>query len=259
MHKDPYNVSIVIINYNKFDLTVQCIRSIYEKTLAKVEIIIVDNGSTECQPERIFEIFPQVRLIINTENKGFARGCNDGIIHASAEYILLLNNDTILLNDAVSIVYHFLRQNPDIAFATCAILNTDGIPQHNCQPFPYKWKFLLEKSRLHKLLPFTLRGKILWGPYFSYDCVAYPDWIWGTFMMFNRQLLNIFPKNKLPETFWMYCEDLEWCWLAHKAGYRNAFIPSARILHFNKPHIPNSQTYRLIQNNFTLFKRKYMK
>jgi len=101
-------VSIIILNYNSFDLTCQCISSIYEKTKnVDFEIIIVDNASTLDNPDKFLELFPKIKLVKNTENRGFAGGCNDGIKVADGDNILLLNSDTKLLNDAISITYDF--------------------------------------------------------------------------------------------------------------------------------------------------------
>ncbi len=225
-------VSIIILNYNTFELTCSCIRSIYEETKnVDFEIIVVDNASTLDEPDKFLALFPKIKLIKNKENRGFAGGCNDGIKVAKGDTILLLNSDTKLLNDAITITYNFLKTHPEVGIATCRLENTDGSPQSNCQPFPSIKLMMLEYGRIHKLFGKRKRSKIWMGPYFSYDTTLFPDWIWGTFFMFPRMLLKIFPENKLPETFWMYVEDMEWCWLAHKAGYKIAFVHEGKVLH----------------------------
>src|SRR5712675_1513772 len=96
-------ISIIIINYNTFNLTSNCIRSVIQFTRGlKYEIILVDNASTECDPENFLEEFPQVKLIKNKINGGFAYGNNEGIRQASGEFILLLNSDIVLQEDSVS-------------------------------------------------------------------------------------------------------------------------------------------------------------
>jgi len=85
-------ISIIILNYNSFDLTCQCISSIYENTKnVDFEIIIVDNASTVDNPDKFLELFPEIKLVKNTENRGFAGGCNDGIKEAKGDTILILN------------------------------------------------------------------------------------------------------------------------------------------------------------------------
>ncbi len=247
-------VSVIILNYNNLNYTINCIRSLYEnRKQVELEIIVVDNASTE-NPDELKNLFSDIKLVKNTTNRGFAAGCNDGIQHSSGDYILLLNNDTVLLNEAVDIVYNFMKNHDEVGISTCRVEDADGTKQNNCGAFPYYWKKYLEKSRLHKLLPKEKRAAILWGNYFSYDKIAYPDWVWGTFFMFRKSLLHYFPQNKLTETFWMYTEDMEWCWIARKAGFKIAFVPEARILHFGGNYSP--KVIQMIIENYKLFIRK---
>src|SRR6187551_458695 len=96
------DVSIIIINYNTFDLTSNCIRSVVEQTKnVSYEIILVDNASVEKDAVEFSNIFPQIVLVKSSTNLGFAKGCNLGIEHSKGDYILLLNSDTVLVNNAV--------------------------------------------------------------------------------------------------------------------------------------------------------------
>jgi GT2 family glycosyltransferase len=86
-------------------------------------------------PDKFLELFPKINLVKNTENRGFAGGCNDGIKVADGDNILLLNSDTKLLNDAISITYDFLKKHQNIGIVTCRLENIDGSPQNNCYHF----------------------------------------------------------------------------------------------------------------------------
>ncbi|MGB4264407.1 MAG: glycosyltransferase family 2 protein [Bacteroidales bacterium] len=250
-------ISIIILNYNTFDLTCQCIESIYEYTKnVDFEIIIVDNASTVDDPDKFLELFPKIKLVKNTENRGFAGGCNDGIKVAKGDTILLLNSDTKLLNDAISITYDFLNTHPNVGIVTCRLENEDGSPQNNCYHFPSISKTLIELLRLQKFFPKSNFKKTLYGYFFDYDIIAYPDYIWGAFFMFPRKLLDIFPNQLLPETFWMYFEDMEWCWLARQAGYEVVFVPDGRVLHYGgKNH--NPKAIKMMNDNFNQFLKLY--
>jgi len=250
-------ISIIILNYNTFDLTCQCIESIYEYTKnVDFEIIIVDNASTMDEPDNFLELFPKIKLVKNTENRGFAGGCNDGIKVAKGDTILLLNSDTKLLNDAISITYDFLNTHPNVGIVTCRLENEDGSPQNNCYHFPSISKTLIELLRLQKFFPKSNFKKTLYGYFFDYDIIAYPDYIWGAFFMFPRKLLDIFPNQLLPETFWMYFEDMEWCWLARQAGYEVVFVPDGRVLHYGgKNH--NPKALKMMNDNFNQFLKLY--
>ncbi len=249
-------VSIIILNYNSFDLTCQCISSIYKYTKnVDFEIIVVDNASTLDNPDKFLELFPKIKLVKNTENRGFAGGCNDGIKVANGDNILLLNSDTKLLNDAISITYDFLNKHQNIGIVTCRLENIDGSPQNNCQAFPKIKNILIELFRIHKLLHRNKVYKNLYGPFFNYSEIAYPDWVWGTFFMFTKKLLTIFSNQLLPETFWMYGEDMEWCWLAKQAGYEIAFVPNGKVLHYGGNHHPEAE--KMIHDNYNQFIKLY--
>lgn len=224
-------VSIIIVNYNTFKLTQACIASIFEQTQElDIEVILVDNNSTDVNPDEFKRLFPQITLIKNPENSGFAKGNNLGIAAATGEYILLLNSDAALLNNAIFIVYQFLKRNNRVAVAAARLQYPNGRVQHNCQRFPSVRAKLFELLRLQK---FTGRWgeHVLLGSFFKHDSVAYPDWVWGTFFMFRKALLHSFPNHKLPETFFMYGEDMEWCMEFRKRGYTIAFIPEAQVMH----------------------------
>lgn len=250
-------LSIIILNYNSFDLTCQCISSIYEYTKnVDFEIIVVDNASTIDEQDKFLTLFPSIRLVKNTENRGFAGGCNDGIRVANGDTILLINSDTKLLNDAISITYDFLRTQPNVGIVTCRLENIDRSPQNNCQAFPKIKNIFIELFRIHKLLPRNKVCKKLYGPFSNYSEIAYPDWVWGTFFMFPKKLLNIFTDQLLPETFWMYVEDMQWCWLARQAGYDVAFVPDGKVLHFGgSSH--SSIADKMMNENFTKFLKLY--
>lgn len=226
------SVSIIIVNYNTFQLTCNCIESIYkEEAYLHFEIILIDNASTECDPNDFVKKFPLIKLIRNDINLGFAKGNNVGISHAQGDFILLLNSDTVLLNDAVSICREFLESNKSVGVVSARLEYPDGKAQHNCQRFPSVKYKLFELLRLQKIVGRSKAGKVLLGAFFNYDVVAFPDWTWGTFFLFRRALLNKLPDKKLPDIFFMYTEDMQWCMEFRLLGYGIAFVPQARVLH----------------------------
>lgn len=247
------DVSIIIVNYNTFELTSQCLASIYNLSKASFEIVLVDNGSTECNPEKFLLEFPAIKLIKSVENLGFAKGNNLGIASASGDYILLLNSDTILLNDAITPCLAFLKQHKNVAVTTCRLQFPDGATQHNCQSFPSISKSLVELFRIQKIFP-SIKRK-LFGSFFDYASVAYPDWVWGTFFMFRKELLNQLPSAKLADDFFMYGEDMQWCMEFRKLGFEVSFLPDAKITHL----MGASQGAKnaMMEQNLNAFMEKY--
>jgi GT2 family glycosyltransferase len=227
------DISVIIINYNTFELTCNCISSIHKKSHGvSYEIIIVDNASTEVDADRFKEQFPDIILVKNDHNQGFAKGNNEGLKKARGKYVLLLNSDAQLKNDALAICRDFLDKNPAVGPVTAKLIFPDGRVQHNCQRFPSIRVKLFELLRLQKFFPTRISGRILLGFFFKYDEVVFPDWIWGTFFMFKRSIVNELPDRKLADEFFMYVEDMQWCMEFRRLGYRIAFVPKAEVIHF---------------------------
>jgi GT2 family glycosyltransferase len=248
------DVSVIIINFNTLNLTCGCIQSIHNFTKdTSVEIILVDNASSEQPADNFTRIFPEITLVKSSANVGFSRGNNLGIEQAKGRYILLLNSDAELLNDGISITYQFLEQNPDVAVATGKLMYPDGRLQHNCQRFPSIRYQLIELLRLQKMSGGI--KKKLFGSFFNYNEIAYPDWVWGTFFMFKKDLLNELPNKKLADDFFMYSEDMQWCKDFRLRGYKTVFLPQARIKHLMGGS--GAAKNEMMKANDEIFLRKY--
>lgn len=249
------SVSIVIVNYNTLELTSNCIQSVLDRVKTSYEIILVDNNSSECRPEIFLERFPTIQLIKSDTNLGFARGNNLGITRAKGKYILLLNSDTVLINDAVSIAMNFLERAIDIAVVSARLEYANGQVQHNCQRFPSITGKLFELLRLQKIIGPKRSSRVLFGSFFDYATRACPDWVWGTFFMFKKEILLQLPDKKLSDLFFMYGEDMQWCMEFRKLGYRIAFEPAARVIHFMGKSGGNKS--ELMENNLNTFMQMY--
>jgi GT2 family glycosyltransferase len=226
-------LSIIIVNYNTFELTCACIRSI--KTFTKsvrYEIILVDNASTEVDPEQFLLRFPDIILIKSGANNGFAKGNNAGLEYAQGQTVLLLNSDTEIHADVIGGVWNQLQKmQPEVGVITVRLDYPDGRVQHSCGKFPSIRLQLIELFRIQKLYTQTRREELLLGGFFKHDRPVYPDWTWGTFFMFRKEVLKSFKNNKLSDRYFMYQEDLEWSYLIRKNGFKIYFDPSFSIVH----------------------------
>lgn len=228
-------LSIIIINYNTFSLTCKCIASIREKLLdVEYEIVLVDNASVECDPKFFKLQFPEIRLVISKTNAGFAGGNNLGIKHATGKYILLLNSDTELINNAPKICLDHLLANKQTGLVTCQLIYPNGTIQHNCRRFRTIGWELLEVFPLYKLLPKEKQAALMLHRYFDHQSFTNCDWVWGTFMMFPENIIHQLPGQHLAEDFFMYCEDVLWCWQFKQLGYDIHFLPEAKAMHVHK-------------------------
>ena len=225
-------ISVIIVNYNTLELTSQCVSSILVNVKSvHYEIIVVDNASTIDNPQLLKERFPSIKLVCNETNLGFAKGNNVGVSVSSGEEILLLNSDTLLLDDVLAKTSKLLQSEKNIGIVTCRLQFPDGKVQHNCQPFPSFLKWSVEKTRIFKLLPMKLKSSFLQGRFFNYNAYGEPDWVWGTYFHFKRELLHVFENRELASDFFMYVEDMQWCYEARLNGWRIAFEPDAKIIH----------------------------
>ncbi len=228
-------VSVIIINYNSFTLTSNCIRSVISQTKeAGYEIILVDNASAECDADLFLNEFPGIRLIKSSVNGGFAHGNNLGIEKATGDLILLLNSDTILQDDSISKAAICLDKDPGTGVLGCRMTFPDGKIQYTARRFrSISWELLDLFRFIPLLMPYPKRAKRMLGKYFRHDADMECDWLNGAFFMFPRKLLEKLPGKKLDELFFMYGEDQLWCEQVKALGYRNLFYAGTTIIHIN--------------------------
>jgi GT2 family glycosyltransferase len=199
-----------------------------------VEIILVDNASHERNPDDFINIFPEIILIKSEQNLGFAKGNNLGIAQAKGEYILLLNSDCELLNNAPLLSYDYMEKNNSCGMSTVQLQYPNGKLQYNCRRFrTISWE-LLELIPLYLLLPKKKRESLMLHHYFDHQRQIDCDWVWGAYMFFPSKILLQLPGEKLAEDFFMYCEDTLWCWQIKQLGYTINFLPEAKVMHVHK-------------------------
>ncbi len=228
-------VSVTIVNYNTFSLTSNCIRSVAEQTKnADYEIILVDNASTECGADLFIKEFPFIQLVKSPINRGFAGGNNLGIAKASGEYILLLNSDTILLEDSISKSLEYIQLNKDAGVVGCRMIYPDGKVQYTARRFrSISWELLDLFRFIPLLMPYKIRARRMLGKYFHHDRDMACDWLNGAFFLFPRKILELLPDKKLDERFFMYGEDQLWCWQTRNLGFRSYFYAGTTITHIH--------------------------
>ena len=226
------DISVIIVNYNVKEFIEQAVTSIKKacKNLS-YEIFIVDNASTDGSVELITKKFPDVHLIANSDNKGFAAANNQGLNKAVGEYVLLLIPDTIVQEDTLRVILDFFKQYADCGMVGCKILNPDGTLQLACRrSFPTPWIAFTKIAGLSTLFP---RSK-LFGKYnltyLNEDETCEVEAISGSFMFFRKQVIE--KIGYLDESFFMYGEDLDWCFRIREAGWKIYYLPKTKIIHF---------------------------
>jgi GT2 family glycosyltransferase len=224
------DISICIVNWNTRNILGDCLLSIREHSQAlDIETIVVDNGSTDGSSEMVEHEFPRVTIIKNTHNRGFAAACNQGISIAKGRYMLLLNSDTVMLNNALFKTVVFFDAHPDAAVVGCRVLNPDRTMQPTCFMFPSLLNMFLSSTYLYKLFPrsrFFGRERMTW---WNRTDVREVDVVTGCFFLIRSEAVK--QVGMMDEQFFMYGEETDWCYRFKKAGWKILFTPSAEIIH----------------------------
>jgi GT2 family glycosyltransferase len=224
------DVSIIIVNWNTRDILRDCLESVYARTKdIAFEVIVIDNASSDDSVGMIKREFAQVRLIENTENKGFAAANNQGMRIAQGRYVLLLNSDTVVLEAAILRAVRFADAHPEAGVVGCRVLNADRSLQITCFMFPSALNLLLWITYLYKVFPrsrFWGRGRMTW---WNRDDVREVDVVTGCFMLVRREAID--RVGLMDEQFFMYAEEADWCYRFQQAGYKRLFTPEAQIIH----------------------------
>ncbi len=226
-------VSVIIVNYNTFALTCNCIRSVVAHTQrVGYEIVLVDNASTECDATLFKEAFPQIKLVKAFENGGFAKGNNTGIAMAAGDLILLLNSDTVLEEDAIGKAARYLAGQSKTGALTVRLRYPDGRLQHYTRRYKALKYELLDLVRpLLYLLPYRRRAQLMLNQYYKGDFDVRCDWVGGAFMMLPRAALAALPAGKLDERFFMYGEDQLWCMQLEAQGWETRCFAGTEVIH----------------------------
>lgn len=225
------DISIVILSWNDKQYLEGLLKSLANATKSRtMEIIVVDNASTDGSQEMVAAGFPQVRLIRNKENLGFPKGNNLGMKASQGKYIYVLNSDIKVLDGCVDALADYFDQNPKVGMLGPKILNRDLTHQSSCRTFPTLWNNFCSSTGLAK----TFAGSKLFSGehmlYFQGDRTLEVDVLVGCFWAVRRAALDEF--GLLDEGFFIYAEDVDWCMRCWKAGWRVVFYPGAEAIHY---------------------------
>ena len=224
------DLSVIIVNWNTCDVLRDCLESIYEQTEGvSFEVIVVDNASVDGSAEMAANEFPQVTLIKNKENRGFAAANNQGMRIAQARYLLLLNSDTIVLDGAIQKTIRFMDQHTEAAVVGCKVLNPNRTVQGTCFMFPSLLNLFLSTTYLYKVFPrhqFFGRERMTW---WDRQDVREVEVVTGCFMLIRTEVID--QVGLMDERFFVYGEETDLCWRIKNAGWKILYSPIAEIIH----------------------------
>jgi O-antigen biosynthesis protein len=226
------DISVIIVNYNVRDFLHQALVSI-QKALKgiKSEIIVVDNASDDGSVEMVRRQFPRVKIISNTVNVGFAKANNIALKKTRGKFLLLINPDTIIQEDTIRVMIEFLRNHSEVGLAGCKILNPNGTIEPACRrSFPTPWVAFSKIFGLSRLFPQSKHFGKYNLTYLSPEETYPVEAVSGSFMMMRKETFE--QVGGLDESFFMYGEDLDWCYRIHQAGWQIYYVHSTQIIHY---------------------------
>lgn len=225
------DVSVIVANWNLKNMLRDCLVSV-EKHSGEIvtELIVVDNASSDGSARMVASEFPEALLIRNSKNAGFSRASNQGIRAASGKYLFLLNNDALLSEDALATMAAFLDSHADVGICGPRVINEDGSLQFRSRGrYPS-----ITTAMVHFFIPqkWQRYGSLVFGIYDNseVDAPVPIDWVSGCALMARRQAVE--SVGMLDANVFMYCEDVDWCYRMHKAGWKVFYIPDAEVMHY---------------------------
>lgn len=232
------DLSIVMVSYNTQDFLKECLNSL-KKSDFKLhgrdflwEIIIADNASSDGSVEFLKSLkWPNLKLMFNQDNLGFAKANNLALKKAQGRFVLFLNPDTVLSKETLKVMLDFMDKNPQVGAATCRLNLFDGRLDQPChRGFPTAWNAFCYFSGLEKLFP---RTKIFGGyslGYLPLDKIHEIDAGHGAFLMVRRQAGE--PLGWFDQDYFWYGEDLDFCYRLKQNGWKIMFVPTTKIIHW---------------------------
>lgn len=220
------------------------------------EVFVADNASTDGSADMVRERFPQVHLIENRENLGFAAANNQAIRQSQGRYILLLNPDTIVRGDAVAALIDFMEANPQAGVAGAKLLYPDGRLQHSAFAFPTLPMAFFDFFPLnHRLINSRLNGRY---PRHWYDRPFPIDHPLGACFMVRREVID--QVGLFDERFFIYCEEIDWCIRIKEAGWQIYCVPAAEVVHHaaqSTGQFRDQMFVQLWKSRYQLFAKHY--
>lgn len=251
------DISVVIVSWNTRELLSGCIASVIRQAhnaALRVEIIVVDNASSDGTMDLLQHEYPGVTIIALQENQGFAAANNLGIAQARGNALLLLNPDTEMFPGSLAGLWWALKASPRVGMAGALLLNPDGSLQSAGYRFPGLVQVFLDLFPLHpRLIGSRLNGRIPPGDGLSPVAIDHPL---GACMLVRREVIE--QVGMLDERYFMYSEEIDWCRRIKAAGWMILTAPSARVIHYggqSTGQMPDAMFLQLHRSRNRYFRR----
>jgi hypothetical protein len=221
------DVSAIIVNWNTRDLLADCLNTLVQSAQGlDLEILVVDNGSTDGSRAMLQTAFPRIRLLANPANVGFAKANNQGMALSRGPFLLLLNTDAFVQPGALEALVSLAQARPRAGIVGAQLLNADGSFQASHTAFPSLWREFLILSGLGR----AFLGR--WYPSHGPEEARGPqpvDYVEGACLLVRREAFDA--AGGLDEDYFMYAEEVDWCYTMRAKGWQIWYQPAARVIH----------------------------
>jgi GT2 family glycosyltransferase len=227
------DLSVIIVNYNTRDLLDACLASVIaaERPSGGIQIIVVDNASTDGSVAMVREKYPEVCLLALDENVGFAAANNRGTAVAQGHTLHDLNSDTVISPQALSQPYHYLQTHPEVGAITVKLIYPNGQRDpDNHRGFPTPWNALCHFTGISRIFPHKPEFKGYFQCYADFNHTHAVEVIAGSFMMMPATLFH--QLDGWDESYFFYGEDIDFCYRIHQAGRQIIYYPHVEVLHY---------------------------
>lgn len=253
-------LSIIIVSFNCRELVLGCLRSIdVDPSNSSYQIIVVDNASTDTTAEAVEAMYPNVVLVRSEGNNGFSVASNQGMDIASGRHLLLLNPDTRVPPGALAAAVAELNRRPEVGMLGVKLVKEDGKPDHAAKRgFPTPLSALAYFLRLARLFPQSRIANGYTAAHIHDDEVSYVDAVNGAFMLVRREA--VVQVGPLDDAYWLYMEDLDWCYRFWQAGWPVLYWPEVSITHIkagSSGRYRSSVANRAFHRGMWLFYKKH--
>lgn len=251
------SLSITICSWNTLDDTRACLASLEKvRDEAAFEVIVVDNNSADGSPDMIEAEFPWVRLFRMAQNLGFTGGQNFALANREAGHAFLLNSDTIVHEGAMRRLMEYAEQNPKAGMIGPKLLNSDGSLQMSCRRFPNPVAALFRNTPIGKLFPKNPWTRDYLMGEWDHNDTREVDWVSGAALFARGDLIE--KIGLLDPEYFMFCEDVDWCWQCHEAGYQVMYLHDSVITHAigrSTDKAPNRMIGRFHRSMFRFYRK----
>jgi GT2 family glycosyltransferase len=257
MHID---LTIIIVNFNTGEYLKKCIRSIFQqKSKYNLNIFVIDNNSDDYSYSFITKDYPQVNLILNDKNLGFAAANNQALRQCKSDYILLLNPDAEIIDNAIDKMLDFLMTS-EYQLLTCKLLNSDLSLQKSIYEFevPFKVFFKKRVHQLKRILTKTQDYNSIRSNKFNHDRDSEIDWARGAVLMFSREVMG--KIGLLDEDYYIYAEEEDYYLRAKRNGFKAFFLSNVMVVHHGKVSSKNFKTQLFLiglKSRYIFFRKNY--